>query len=135
MYKGIAEEEDVSDEASNGFSSLLGGVAWLVLANVAIAIYVQALQRHGHKPRGCDMKRLNVVVRWCKKHKCGIMFKKLQGELQIVAVPDAAFKSIPDESSGLALRGAVILLNCCNESNPTSEDHSCYLLEYVCKRQ
>jgi len=29
----------------------------------------------------------------------------------------------------------VILFKCWNESNPTSEDHRCNLLEYVCKRQ
>jgi len=43
------------------------------------------------------MKRLNVVVRCCKKHKCGIFPEKLQGELRIVAVSDAAYKSTPDE--------------------------------------
>ena len=63
------------------------------------------------------------------------MLKQLQGELRLVAVSDAAFKSITDEASGLALRRAVILLNCRNESNPTSADHNCNLLEYVCKRQ
>ena len=106
-YDTAMDDNPVSDEASNAYSSLLGGVAWLCLTNVAIAVYVQALQRHGHAPRACDLKRLNLVLRWVKKHKVGILFRKVNGRLRLVAVSDSAFKAIPDESSGLALRGAV----------------------------
>ena len=135
MFKSVGENDQVSDEASNAFSSLLGGVAWLCLSNAAIAIYVQSLQRHGQAPRGCDMKRLNLVVRWVKKHKTGIMFKRIKGPLRLVVVSDAAFKSIPDESSGLALRGAVIILCSSSETSPASPDSTCCMIEYLCKRQ
>ena len=134
-YDSIADDTEVNDEASCAFSSLLGGVAWLCLTNVAIAVYVQALQRHGKAPRGQDLKRLNLALRWAKKHRVGILFRKVKGPLRLVAISDAAFKAVPDEASGLALRGAIVLLCSDSDTSPASPDKSCILLEAVCKRQ
>eukprot|EP00973_Karenia_brevis_P037025 5104059-Karenia_brevis.AAC.1 len=59
--------------------SLLGGVAWLVLTRVDIAVYVQSLQRHAHKPCVQDWKRLKTVVRFAKRRECGLWYKQWRG--------------------------------------------------------
>ena len=135
LYSGRAGEDALSEDGSSAFSSLLGGVAWLCLTNAAIAVFVQALQRRGHAPRAQDLKKLNLVLRWCRRHPVGILFRKVQGKPRLVAVSDAAFKAIPDEASGLALRGCVIVLTSCSQTSPASDDGVCSVLEYVCRRQ
>ncbi|CAK0808244.1 unnamed protein product, partial [Prorocentrum cordatum] len=135
FYAELHDEQAVSVEAKSHFSTLLGGVAWLCLTMPAIAVYVQALQRHGAEPRAQDLKRLNLVLRWVRRHKVGILFRKLPGRLRLVGVTDAAFKAIPDESSGLALRGCVIILNTDCDSTPASPGGACNILEFQCRRQ
>ncbi len=135
FYADLHDEQHVSDQAKSHYSTLLGGVAWLCLTMPAIAVYVQALQRHGAEPRAQDLKRLNLVLRWVRRHKIGILFRKLPGRLRLVGVTDAAFKAIPDESSGLALRGCVIVLNTDCDTTPASPDGACNILEFQCRRQ
>ena len=55
LYKGKTEDETLVDEAlKESFSSLLGGVAWTALSGAESAVYIQALQRRGSKPRYVD---------------------------------------------------------------------------------
>ena len=116
--------------------SLLGGLAWLVLTRVDLAVYVQALQRRAHSPRVVDFKRLNTVVRYSRRKRVGIFYGPLDmSKLCITVFSDAAFKAVPEESSGLALRGCVILLAEANKDELLSPKGNCHMLEYVCRRQ
>ena len=129
------ENDDDAPEASKGpYSSLLGGVAWLTLTIASISVFVQALQRRNHNPRVVDCKRLNLVLRWARRHPIGIWFPRLCKPLRIVGVSDSAFRAQPEDSSGLALRGAAIVLNTKNDRSPTSPDGKCNVLEFVCKK-
>jgi hypothetical protein len=104
-------EDELADTILAGlYISVLGGVAWMILTRADLAVYVQALQRRASNPRITDCKRLNLIVRYAKRHKVGIWYEKLAGPVRLVCWSDAAFKAIPDEGSGLALRGCCVLL-------------------------
>ena len=107
----------------------------MILTRADLAAYVQALQRRASTPRVTDCKKFNLVVRYAKRHKVGIWYCELKGELRLVCWSDAAFQAIPEEGSGLALRGCCIILTGDDPASPTSQDGTCHLLEYLCKRQ
>ena len=116
------------------FMSLLGGLAWLVLTRVDICIYVQCMQRHAQSPRVEDVKKLNRLLRWVQKRPAGIVYFKRKAKdfrWRIAAVSDSAFRSLEDNSTGLALRGFVVLLVMYNAQNPGGE---CLVLDYGTKK-
>ena len=105
------DEDSICDIAAHdAYRSVLGAVAWIVLTRAEVAVYVQVLQRRAHVPRVKDCKRLNVVIRYMKRHKCGLKSVALQHPLKFVAFTGAAFKAQPEESTGLALRGLAAVL-------------------------
>ena len=106
----------------------------MTLTVAAISVYIQALQRHAQAPRVIDCKRLNALVRYLKRGRIGIWYTKLKGPWRLVAVSDAAFRAQPEDSSGLALRGCVILLVSDSDTSPASADAKCHMLEFVCRR-
>ena len=69
------------------YRSVLGAVAWAVLTRAELAVYVQALQRRAHAPRVADCKRLNLVIRYMKKYKCGLKLVCLKHHLKLVGIP------------------------------------------------
>ena len=134
--KGSPDDDSAPGDYPSKYMSLLGGIAWMVLTRVDIAVYVQALQRRAHSPRVKDCKRLNTVVRYVKRKKIGIKYGPLPpGDANLTVFSDAAFKAIPDESSGLALRGCVILLCTSGPEELINPSGTCHMLEYVCRRQ
>ena len=97
-------------------------MAWAVLTRVELAVCVQALQRRAHAPRITDCKRLNLVIRYMKKHKCGLKSVRLRHPLKLVGFIDAAFKAQPDEPTGLALRGLAATLQ--EDAKDNDQPHS-----------
>ena len=91
-------------------SSVLGAVAWIVLTRAELAVYVQALQRRAHAPRVTDCERLDLVIRYMKKYKCGLKFISLKHPLKLFGFIDVPFKAQPAEPTGLALRGLAVIL-------------------------
>ena len=87
------------------YRSCIGAIAWAVLSRADIAVYVQALQRRGHAPRVLDPKRCNLVIRFLRRHKCGIKTIKLKYQVKLMIFSDAAFKALVDEPIEFALRG------------------------------
>ena len=69
--------------------------------------------------------------------KVGLRYKRLEAPLRLVCFADAAFKAIPEESSGLALRGTAILLVGQGSEAPASaaSSHGCRLSEFTTPRQ
>ena len=135
LLNGKADDELAGILLASLYSSVLGGVAWMVLTRADLSVYVQALQRRASMPRIVDCKKLNLVARYAKKHPFGIMYKKMTEPLRLVCWSDAAFKSIPEDSSGLALRGCCILLTGDHDTSPAAADQQCHLVEYMSKRQ
>ena len=100
------DETEVSPTIAAAYMSVLGAVAWTVITRADVCIYVQALQRRAHKPRLIDCKKLNLVVRYLRKHQMGLWYCNMDGYKRIVCWSDSAFKAIPEEGSGLASRSA-----------------------------
>ena len=132
--KGRPTEEEVPTTDRAMYMSLLGALSWLVQTRADLAIFVQTLQRHGKTPRVVDMKRMNAVVAYAKRHRVGLWYPRLRGDLRVVAFSDAAFKAVPSESSGLAIKGLVL---CLMQDADTREGFhgSCHILEALSLRQ
>ena len=134
QHKDDEEVKDFCEDLTTLFMSLLGGLSWLVLTRVDICVYVQCMQRHAQSPRVEDVRKLNRLLRWVQKRPAGIVyFKRKAKDLQwrIAAVSDSAFRSLEDSSTGLALRGFVIMLVVRNYQNPGGE---CIVLDYGTKK-
>ena len=69
--------------------------------------------------------------------RVGFCYKQLEAPLRLVCFAGAAFKAIPKESSGLALRGTAILLVGQGSEAPAlaASSHGCHLLEFTTRRQ
>ena len=100
LDKNETLDKSCSLQDAAAYMSLLGGVAWVVNTRTDIAIFVGALQRVAKSPKYVDIKRLNIVLKFLKRHPIKTLFKRLNGPLRIVAISDSAFKR-QDESSGM----------------------------------
>ena len=71
-----------------------------------LLIYIQSLQRYLAKPRCADCRRMNVVLKYLKATKVGIRYVPPDNgkPFKIAVISDAAFKAIPDDPAGLAIR-------------------------------
>ena len=128
------EVKEFSEELGTLFMSLLGGLAWLVLTRLDICIYVQCMQRHAQAPRVGDIRKLNRLLRWVQKRPAGIVYLRHRAQdlrWRISAVSDSAFRSLEENTTGLALRGFVILLTASTDAHPGGE---CVILDYGTKK-
>ena len=62
--RGKSKESECSPELVQLFMSLLGAVAYALMARINVAVFVCALQRVTHKPKVIHVKRLNAVLRY-----------------------------------------------------------------------
>ena len=130
----LADEDLVDGNVHELYSSLLGGAAWTVLTRADGAVYVQALQRRGAAPRKCDIKRLNLLVRYIQKNPTGIWFGRVERPWKLIGWSDAAFRAQEEESSALAVRGLAVALATENEFMPASIDSAATLLDFLVRR-
>ena len=110
LLTGQDEEALCGSKLREAYRSVHGVVAWKVLTRAALAMYVQALQRRAHVPRIIGCKRFYVVIRYMKRHKCGLKSITLNRPLKLVAFTDAAFKAQIEEATGSVLRGLAATL-------------------------
>jgi hypothetical protein len=109
-------ETPLTPSQHSDFLSLLGGLSWLNQTRLDCCIYTQALQRAAQKPTVAHLVRLNCVVRWVKRKPATLLYAKLQGEIKVLDISDAAFRR--EDKSGLAMRGAVIAISESHSSHP-----------------
>ena len=136
LLHGKDDEEECNQVVHDAYRSVLGAVAWTVLTRPDLAIYVQALQRQSHAPRIRHARKLNVLIRWMKKNPCGLKSLEIKHPLKLTAFTDAAFKAQPEESTGLALRGLVAVLqeDICTDK-PHSMNGIANLIDFTVRRQ
>ena len=108
--KNLEDEAVANAMVHSLFMSVLGAAAWTCLTRADTCIYIQALQRRAHKPRIKDCRRLNVVIKFMKRHKVAIYYGKVKKPWRITGFSDAAFKAQSEDSSGLCIRGLAVLL-------------------------
>eukprot|EP00975_Prorocentrum_lima_P029347 6162852-Prorocentrum_lima.AAC.1 len=66
------------------YRSLLGALAWLLMSRTDIAPFLGFMQRQAHKPKNAHLRYINCVLRYCKRVKTGMHFKKLVAPVRIV---------------------------------------------------
>ena len=71
LYNGKGDEAAGDGSCREAYRSIRGAIVWTVLTRVELAVYAQVLQRRVHAPEVTNCKRLNFVIRYMKKHKCG----------------------------------------------------------------
>ena len=78
-----------------------------------------------------------MVIRYMKRHKCGLKSVTLQRPLKLVAFIDAAFKAQPEKATGLALRGLAATL--CEDRGDGKQLHDdnkkADLVDFIVRRQ
>ena len=106
----------------------------MVLSRIDICVYVQCMQRHAQSPRVEDVRKLNRLLRWVQSRPAGIVYLKRRGKEQkwkLMAVSDSAFRSLEDKTTGLALRGFIIMLVA---EAPGTPGGACTILDYGTKK-
>ena len=99
-----------------------------------ICIYVQCMQRHSQSPRVEDIRKLNRLLRWVQKRPAGIVYfrrKAAEFRWRLSAVSDSAFRSLEENTTGLALRGFVVMLTVYDKEHPGG---ICVILDYGTKK-
>jgi hypothetical protein len=112
------------------YQSLLGGLSWLQQTRLDVAVYTCSLQRSATKPLVEHALRLNRVVKWTKRKRSQLTYRKLSCPTRVVGASDAAFRK--EDSKGLAMRGAVIMLV---EQNDLDPGGSCHILDFYARKQ
>ena len=137
LFTGKDDQALCGSQLHETYRSVLGAVAWTALTRAELDVYEQALQRRAHAPRIIDCKRLNVMIRHMKRHRCGFKRIILQHPLKLIAPVDAAFKAQPEGATGLALRGLAATL--CEDKVAGKQLHGdskkANLVDFIVRRQ
>ena len=120
-----APEELCSEPVMRLYWSLLGAVAYTLLTQHWIAVYVIALQRVTHKPQNQHVRKLNSLLKVLQKQKIKIVYPNMSCSRHIMTFSDASFCK-ETESKGYGMRGTVILRLGCNTNGV---EECCHLLD------
>ena len=105
---GSDAEADCSEAVTRLFWSLLGTVAYTLLTQHWIAVYVVALQRTTHCPKYEYVRKLNSLLRVLQKQKVTIIYPHMECARHIMTFSDASFCK-ETELKGYGMRGTVVL--------------------------
>ena len=94
-----------------------------------MAVYNGAVQRHQQSPTIRDVINLNKILKWVRRKKCVIVFRKLVPPLKILIIPVSAFKRLEGEC--MACKGHVLALA---EQRPDTPGGGAHWLEAVSRR-
>jgi hypothetical protein len=101
---GAKSDTDCSEALKAIFWSLLGAVAYALLTQSWIAVYVIALQRMTHKPCIIHVRRLNVLTRALQQNPQKLIYPAMNCSQHIISHSDSAFARESDHA--YAMRGA-----------------------------
>jgi len=105
---GSDADADCSEAVTRLFWSLLGAVAYTLLTQHWISVYVIALQRNTHCPKYQHIRKLNSLLKVLQKQKATIVFPCMDCCRHIMTFSDASFCKETD-LKGYGMRGTVIL--------------------------
>eukprot|EP00438_Fugacium_kawagutii_P035880 Skav204682 [mRNA] locus=scaffold1284:96116:106049:- [translate_table: standard] len=124
---GKPMDEPCTEPVMRLYWSLLGAVAYTLLTQHWIAIYIIALQRQTHKPQYQHIRKLNSLLKVLQKQKAVIVYPAMKCAQKIIAFSDASFCK-ESETKGYGVRGTVFLRvglrnseECCHLIDATSQ--------------
>jgi len=126
-------ETDLDEATMIVFWSLLGTLSWLQQTRADIAPFIGYLQRIAKKPNNEHIRMANKVLRYCRRVKTGLYFKKLTSPVRMVIVADSAYQANNDLTECLALRGYLIMIVGGQPSRSKFPGGHGYVLEWVSK--
>ena len=118
------------------FQSILGGLSWLIQTRADLCIYVCHLQRVAHRATTGHILTVNQLVRWVRKQRCFLFYKRLVPPIRCIVISDAAFRK--ETAAGLSMRGAVIGIAEAREDQHgkmTKFDGPVHIIEYFARKQ
>ena len=130
---GADPETPCTAELVSLFWSLLGAVAYALLTQHWLAVYVVALQRVTQEPRMIHIRRLNALVRKAQAVLARLVFKPMVCKRVIDCHSDSGFSE--EQEKGYGIRGANIIRfgQGPTPGNNTSAPDVVHLLESVCR--
>ena len=125
---GAAANSEAPAELIPLFWSLLGALAYSLMTQHWLAVYVVSLQRVTHKPLIIHIRRLNALVRTAQKRPAHIRFPSMKCARQLIVHSDSGFSK--EQEKGYGIRGANFMR--CGIDRTTGQP--CYhLLESQCR--
>ena len=98
---GLKTDSPVNSTVMSLFLSLLMALAYTLLTRPDLCVYVTALQRVAQKPLCQHVRKLNVLVRWAKKHPIRIVYRVMVCQSRLLGESDAGFRKETDEDGHL----------------------------------
>ena len=101
---GASGDDDAPPHLVDLFWSLLGAVAYALITQFWIAVYVVALQRQAKAPKIIHVRRLNALVRVRQKRPARILYRAMDCCRLLECHADSGFSK--EQESGYGIRGA-----------------------------
>ena len=104
---GAPADTPAPPHLQEAYGSLLGALAYAVITQFQLSVYVVHLQRNTHNPNHIHLRRLNAVVRAAQRRPARILYRAMSCSRLIEAHSDSGFSREADK--GYGLRGANFL--------------------------
>ena len=101
---GASAEADCDVEMTTYFASSLGGIAYTLLTQFQIMVYVVCLQRQTHAPKIIHVRRLNALIRYIQRHPAHILYTAMECIRTLETFSDSGFSK--EQEKGYGIRGA-----------------------------
>lgn len=143
---GAPPQDKATKSVANSFVSLRGAIAYTVLTQAWIQVYVAAPQRI-QEPTNLDVRRLNAITRKLQKEHKKLIFLAMECNPIIDLHSDSGYRRLngyKDDESGYGMRGLNLIrqgkrrtkssrVGVPNASSPDVPQDVVHLLESVCK--
>ena len=130
---GAPAEALASKDVANRFVSLRGAIAYCVLTQAWIMVYVVALQRI-QEPTNLDVRRLNAITRKLQKEPKKLTYPGMRCKKKVDVHADSGYRRLSggpeDVEKGYGMRGLNVMRR--GSSIKTGEE-VIHLIESICK--
>eukprot|EP00971_Amphidinium_carterae_P315618 6273534-Amphidinium_carterae.1 len=82
-----------------------------------------------------DLLRANAALRHAKSNTVGLWYPRMSGEVKLMMFSDAAFRTQPEDSSGLAVKGSALVIVPADVMTHNGLRTHCHLLDFLSTRQ
>ena len=101
---GAPADSDAPPSLQALYMSLLGAMAYALLTQFHLAVYVVSLQRQTQKPKIIHIRRLNAVVRAAQRRPARVLYRAMVCLKQLECHSDSGFTK--EQDKGYGIRGA-----------------------------
>ena len=103
-FTGKAPDEEVVPAVATEYKSVLGAVAYAMMTQFHLLVYVVAAQRQSHKPTVLHCRRVNALLSHMKKHPRDLIYASMECARSLATHSDPGFTR--EEDKGYGIRAA-----------------------------